>query len=62
MVLIDIPYSNNIPLFDMNISLPSVMVGTYKYPFLISASLFSSLLEQDILLFPTACLAFNKPE
>lgn len=62
MVIIDIPYSNNIPLFDMNIRLLSVMVGTYEYPFLISALLLSSLLEQVLSLLPTARLAFNKPE
>ena len=62
MVNIDIPYSSNIALFDMNIRLPYVIVETYKYPFLISALLLSSRLEQVNLLFPTACLAFNKPE
>lgn len=38
------------------------MVGTYKYLFLISVLLLSSLLEQVILLFPAAHPAFNKPE
>lgn len=62
MVIIDIPHSNNIPLIDMTMRVSSLMLRTYQYPFLLSASFLSWSLVQFSLFFPTVHVSPNKPE
>lgn len=62
MIIIDTPYSNNMPLIDMTIRVSSVKMGIYQYQLLLSALLFSSSLEQVSLLFLTALLALDQSD
>lgn len=62
MVINVIPHSNNIPSIDITMRVSYLMMTTYQYPFLLSASFLSLLLIQVSLLFPTVRVSPNKPE